>query len=222
VRITHYCLQLLAELALSLRDDLRPHVPELLPRFVGLFVETERSGVFDMVRPALGALEVRHAVLARPARVRAGPGWAGRAWAGSAGQLLPSSASLTLAPSPAGIHSAQALGVALEEHLHLLLPALMRLASPAVSGTPLDVRRAVLRSLKRLLPRMRLLGFGSALLHPLIKVLDGPNEELRRDALDTMCALAVALGEVRAGRAVRKQLSRDAPDSVSRNASNGH
>jgi len=64
----------------------------------------------------------------------------------------------------------QALGVALEEHLHLLLPALMRLVSPAVSGTPLDVRRAVLRSLKRLLPRMRLAGYGSALLHPLIKV----------------------------------------------------
>ncbi|KIY92187.1 hypothetical protein MNEG_15776 [Monoraphidium neglectum] len=119
VRITHYCLQLLAELALSLRDDLRPHVPELLPRFVGLFVEAERTGVFDMVRPALGALE--------------------------------------------------ALGVALEEHLHLLLPALMRLVSPAVSVTPLDVRRSVLRSLKRLLPRMRLAGFGSALLHPLIK-----------------------------------------------------
>jgi FKBP12-rapamycin complex-associated protein len=60
--------------------------------------------------------------------------------------------------------------VALEEHLHLLLPALMRLVSPAVSVTPLDVRRSVLRSLKRLLPRMRLAGFGSALLHPLIKV----------------------------------------------------
>lgn len=66
MRITHYCLQLLAELALSLRDDLRPHVPELLPRFVGLFVEAERSGVFDMVRPALSALEVS-----------LGLGWAG-------------------------------------------------------------------------------------------------------------------------------------------------
>jgi FKBP12-rapamycin complex-associated protein len=119
-RITHHCLALLAELALSLRDDLRPHVPELLPRFVGLFADAERSGVYEMVRPALGALE--------------------------------------------------ALGSALENQLHLLLPALMRLASPWVSGPPLDIRRAVLRSLKRLLPRMRLSGYGSALLHPLIKV----------------------------------------------------
>lgn len=143
-RVTRCCLALLAELALSLRDDLRPHVPELLPRFVALFAEAERGGAYEMARPALAALE--------------------------------------------------ALGAALEAHLHLLLPALMRLVSPAVSSTPLDVRRAVLRSLKRLLPRMRLAGYGAALLHPLIRVLDGPHDELRRDALDTICALAVALG----------------------------
>jgi FKBP12-rapamycin complex-associated protein len=28
-----------------------------------------------------------------------------------------------------------------------------------------------------------------------VQVLDGPNEDLRRDALDTICALAVALGQ---------------------------
>jgi hypothetical protein len=51
--------QLLAELALSLRDDLRPYVPDLLPRFVALLVEAERTCCYDMVRPALAALEVR-------------------------------------------------------------------------------------------------------------------------------------------------------------------
>jgi FKBP12-rapamycin complex-associated protein len=49
---------LLAELAFSLRDDLRPHVPELLPRLVALFVDAERNSSFDMVKPALEALEV--------------------------------------------------------------------------------------------------------------------------------------------------------------------
>ncbi len=49
---------MLAELALSLRDDLRPHVPELLPRMVALFVDAERNATFEMVKPALGALEV--------------------------------------------------------------------------------------------------------------------------------------------------------------------
>eukprot|EP00878_Enallax_costatus_P008272 GHUV01008648.1.p1 GENE.GHUV01008648.1~~GHUV01008648.1.p1 ORF type:complete len:2405 (+),score=620.50 GHUV01008648.1:939-7217(+) len=144
-KIQHVCLQMLAELAISLRDDLRPYIPELLPRLVALFVDAERNSTFDMVRPALIALE--------------------------------------------------ALGVALEEQLHLLLPALMRLVAASGGSTPLEIRRAVLKSMKRLLPRMHLAGFSSAVLQPLMKVLDGPSDELRRDALDTICALAVALGQ---------------------------
>jgi hypothetical protein len=39
----------------------------------------------------------------------------------------------------------EALGSAVEDHLHLLLPALMRLVSPAQSSTPVEMRRAVLK-----------------------------------------------------------------------------
>jgi FKBP12-rapamycin complex-associated protein len=49
---------MLAELAFSLRDDLRPHMPELLPRLVALFVDAERTGNYEMVKPGLEALEV--------------------------------------------------------------------------------------------------------------------------------------------------------------------
>ena len=66
-RIVLCCLSLLAELSLALRDDFRIHVPDLLPKFVGLFVEAERSGHFDMVKPALQALEVRPVPTARSA-----------------------------------------------------------------------------------------------------------------------------------------------------------
>lgn len=113
---------MLAELAISLRDDLRPHIPELLPRLVALFVDAERNCSFDMVKPGLMALE--------------------------------------------------ALGVALEEQLHLLLPALMRLVAANNGSTPLEVKRAVLKSMKRLLSRMHLAGFSSAVLQPLMKVSD--------------------------------------------------
>lgn len=34
--------------AASLRDDIRSYLPELLPRFIGLFAEAERSGVSSM------------------------------------------------------------------------------------------------------------------------------------------------------------------------------
>lgn len=63
-----------------------------------------------------------------------------------------------------------------------------------VAVTPVDIRRAALQSMQRLLPRMPLAGSAAAILHPLIRVLDGSVDELRRDALDTICSVAVALG----------------------------
>ena len=38
----------------------------------------------------------------------------------------------------------------------------------------MEVRRKGLRSMRRLLPRMQLAGYASAVLHPLIRVVDGP------------------------------------------------
>lgn len=66
--------------AVSLRDDLRVYLPEILPRFTSLFQEAEREGSYQMVQPALDALE--------------------------------------------------AIGPTLEDHLQLLLPALVRLVPP--------------------------------------------------------------------------------------------
>ena len=182
--------------AVALRDDMRAYLPGLLPRFVALFGDAERGGGYELVRPALNCLE--------------------------------------------------ALGTALEDHLPLLLPALVRLIHPSeqrpphmasapvydtsfhgpciacceidgcarygthprflllrsnmpdaksgVAGTPVEIRRAALHSMGRLLPRMPLAGSAAAVLHPLLRVLDGPQEELRRDAADTICAVALALG----------------------------
>ncbi|GIL44136.1 hypothetical protein Vafri_1666 [Volvox africanus] len=139
------CLALIADLGIALRDDTRQYVPEILPKFVAVFGEAERSGSWDLVRPALGALE--------------------------------------------------ALGSAVDDSLHLLLPSMVRLISPSSSSTPAEIRRAALRSMRKLIPRMQLGGYASAVLHPLIKVLDGQSDEqLRRDALDTICAMAVCLG----------------------------
>lgn len=146
-KIMHPILTLLAEISLAVPDDFRAYVPELLPKFVSVFVEGERTGQCEMVKPALETLE---------------------AW-----------------------------GSALEEHLHLLLPALVRLVSPSGGGAmSLDIRKAALRSMKQLLPHMQLSGYTSAILHPLIRVLDSATtEDLQRDAMDTICALAVPLGQ---------------------------
>lgn len=63
-----------------------------------------------------------------------------------------------------------------------------------MAGPPVEIRRAALVSCRRLLPRMHLAGYSSNILHPLLRVLDGNVDELRTDALDTICSLALALG----------------------------
>lgn len=64
----------------------------------------------------------------------------------------------------------------------------------AVVMTPLTVRKAALHSTRQLLSRMQLAGYASAILHPLLRVLDGPAEDLRKETLDTVLSLSVALG----------------------------
>uniref|UniRef100_A0A7S3R516 Serine/threonine-protein kinase TOR n=1 Tax=Dunaliella tertiolecta TaxID=3047 RepID=A0A7S3R516_DUNTE len=141
---TACCLNLLRELSTSLRDDFKAYVPELLPKFVALITEAERTQNYSNLGRALGALE--------------------------------------------------ALGSAVTEHVHLVLHALTRLINPAQSATPVETRRLAIRSMRKLLPRMELGGYASAVLHPLMKVLDGPHDELRREALDTICVCAVLMG----------------------------
>lgn len=88
----------------------------------------------------------------------------------------------------------RALGPVLEDHLQLLLPALNRLIAPAGTGLPLGVQEEALAAMQDLLPRMQLAGFSSAVLHPLMRLLDGPSDELRERALDTLCSVSLAIG----------------------------
>ena len=96
---------------------------------------------------------------------------------------------------PSVLHALEAFGCAVDEHLHLMLPALVRLFRPGVAPVPQHIRATVMRSLATLLPRMQLAGHASAVVHPLTRVLDGPVKELRRDAMLALTSLAYALGQ---------------------------
>lgn len=119
-------------------------MPDLLPKFVALFNDAERTGDYSMVKPALETM--------------------------------------------------RALGPVLEDHLHVLLPALVRLIGPSSSATPLPIQEETLATMQDLLPRMQLAGHSSAVLHPLVRLLDAPSDELRERALDTICSVALAIG----------------------------
>ncbi|KAJ6948775.1 hypothetical protein NC651_002936 [Populus alba x Populus x berolinensis] len=90
------------------------------------------------------------------------------------------------------LHTLEVFGGTLDEHMHLLLPALIRLFKVDAS---VDIRRAAIKTLTRLIPCVQVTGHISALVHHLKLVLDGKNDELRRDAVDALCCLAHALGE---------------------------
>ncbi|KAJ6985134.1 hypothetical protein NC653_023190 [Populus alba x Populus x berolinensis] len=90
------------------------------------------------------------------------------------------------------LHTLEVFGGTLDEHMHLLLPALIRLFKVDAS---VDIRRAAIKTLTRLIPCVQVIGHISALVHHLKLVLDGKNDELRKDAVDALCCLAHALGE---------------------------
>ncbi|KAK9286670.1 hypothetical protein L1049_015071 [Liquidambar formosana] len=90
------------------------------------------------------------------------------------------------------LHTLEVFSGTLDEHMHLLLPALIRLFKVDAS---VDIRRAAIKTLTRLIPRVQVTGHISALVHHLKLILDGKNGELRKDAVDALCCLAHALGE---------------------------
>lgn len=96
---------------------------------------------------------------------------------------------------PAILHTLEIFGGTLDEHMHLLLPALVRLFRPDASDASVEIRRAAIKTLTKLIPRVQISGHVSALVHPLKLVLDGNADELRKDAVDAICALAQALGD---------------------------
>lgn len=94
------------------------------------------------------------------------------------------------------LQALEALGQSLESHFHTLLPALVRLL-PVVnqSMTPMQTKRRILATLSTLLPRMRLAPYASTIIHPLIRTIAHSRiPEVRVDAINTICDVAVAIG----------------------------
>ena len=99
----------------------------------------------------------------------------------------------SLVPPALGV--LEALGPALDAHLPLLLPSVLRLAAPAGPGPPLAVRRSALAALARLLPRLDAAPHAAAVLHPLLRVADAGPSDLLPDAADAFVALAPCFGD---------------------------
>ena len=97
---------------------------------------------------------------------------------------------------PYVLRALETFGSGVDEHLHLALPSIVRLFKPGVAPVPFQVRRAVLASLSRLLPRMQCASsqHASAIIAPLARILESDDAILRKYAVDALIALEKPLG----------------------------
>lgn len=83
-------------------------------------------------------------------------------------------------------------GSNIEEYLHLVIPIIVRTYERADAPTPL--RKRAIQTIDGLSKRVNFSDHSSRIVHPLVRVLDGSNNELRMSVMDTLCSLVIQLG----------------------------
>ncbi|KAI0653553.1 FAT-domain-containing protein, partial [Cubamyces menziesii] len=83
-------------------------------------------------------------------------------------------------------------GTNIEEYLQLVIPLIVKMYERQ-DASPL-LRKKAIHTIEGLTRRVNLSDHASRIIHPLVRVLDQPNNELRAAVLDTLCALMIQLG----------------------------
>ncbi|KAL0577906.1 phosphatidylinositol kinase-related protein kinase tor1, partial [Marasmius crinis-equi] len=86
----------------------------------------------------------------------------------------------------------QTFGSNIEEYLHLVIPVIVRTYERIDGSTPL--RRRAIQTIDGLSKRVNFSDHASRIVHPLVRVLDNGNNDLRMAVMDALCSLAIQLG----------------------------
>ncbi|KAF7356539.1 Serine/threonine-protein kinase TOR [Mycena venus] len=86
----------------------------------------------------------------------------------------------------------QAFGSILEEYLYLVIPVVVK-TYERVDGTT-ALRKRAIQTIDVLTKHVNFSDHASRIIHPLVRVLNGANNELRVAVLDALCSLVVQLG----------------------------
>ncbi|KIY73583.1 atypical/PIKK/FRAP protein kinase [Cylindrobasidium torrendii FP15055 ss-10] len=86
----------------------------------------------------------------------------------------------------------QTFGANIEEYLHLVIPLIVRAYDRLDGTTPL--RKKAIQTIDVLSKRVNFSDHASRIMHPLVRVLENSNHELRQAAMDTMCSLCIQFG----------------------------
>eukprot|EP00004_Rigifila_ramosa_P027283 TRINITY_DN882_c0_g1_i1.p1 TRINITY_DN882_c0_g1~~TRINITY_DN882_c0_g1_i1.p1 ORF type:complete len:2377 (-),score=590.06 TRINITY_DN882_c0_g1_i1:39-6899(-) len=95
-------------------------------------------------------------------------------------------------PTQKVLHALETFGTNLDDYLHLVIPAVVKLFEQV--DAPVTVRLNAIQTLGRLCRKLNFSDYASRIIHPLARVLDVPYQELRREAMETLCALVYQLG----------------------------
>ena len=83
-------------------------------------------------------------------------------------------------------------GSNIEEYLQLIIPILVRTCE-RLDG-PIPLRKRAIQTIEGLTRRVNFSDHASKIIHPLVRVLGQPSNELRQAAMDCLCALMLQLG----------------------------
>merc|ERR1712129_654265 len=90
------------------------------------------------------------------------------------------------------LHVLQSFGSNLEDHLFLIIAPLMKLCEQ--QDLKIYVRRECIKSITHLCRSVNFSQYSSRVIHPLIRIIDEQDEELRNQASLALCALLIQMG----------------------------
>ncbi|KAF2071336.1 hypothetical protein CYY_007349 [Polysphondylium violaceum] len=107
--------------------------------------------------------------------------------------VLHTDRSIKRQPTSKVLKALEVFGTNLDDYLHLVIPAVVKLFEQVDVTT--HVRILSIQTIGRLCKKLNFSDYASRIIHPLARVLDVPGDnDLREDALNTLCSLVYQLG----------------------------
>jgi len=108
-------------------------------------------------------------------------------------QVLETDATARRQPTEKVLHAFLVFGSNSEEYMHLILPVIVKIFEK--QSQPVQIRRVAIETIAKLSRKVNLSDHASRIIHPLARILQNGNHELKMAALDTLCALVFQLGQ---------------------------
>ncbi|KAF2153226.1 TOR1 phosphatidylinositol 3-kinase [Myriangium duriaei CBS 260.36] len=106
--------------------------------------------------------------------------------------VLEHDTTLRRTPSERVLRAFLIFGSSAEEYMHLIIPVMVGLFDRP--GQPVPIAKTAMETIAKLSRSVNISEFAARIIHPLGRILAGPEATLKQTALDTICALIFQLG----------------------------